>query len=130
LIEVKRCPIEVTLERIVGTKWTINIIKNLLLGNCRFRDFLNANPKLSTKVLSQRLKELEREGIIEKYNMHQSPRRIEYRLTEKGQALKGIVYELAIFGIQHYPRDVFFEKTVSIRDAALTEAKKMFKIQT
>ena len=59
----KCCPIETALKYI-GKKWSINIIRDLFMGKRRFRDFLNSSAELSTKMLSQRLKELEKDKWI------------------------------------------------------------------
>jgi len=50
----------------IGKKWTVHIIRDILGGMNRFSDFLSLNPKLTTKVLSRRLKELASYGLIEK----------------------------------------------------------------
>jgi len=94
----KICPIQTTLDY-VGKKWTLVIVRDLFYGKRRFREFLKANTALSGKVLSERLKQLERDGIIVKRIVSKTPLGIEYSLTPKGQRLNKVLYELAMFGM-------------------------------
>ncbi|MFX0080069.1 MAG: winged helix-turn-helix transcriptional regulator [Candidatus Hermodarchaeota archaeon] len=127
LKQIKRCPVEVTLQ-CIGRKWTLHIIRDLFQGKTRFSDFLKANPKLSTKSLAIRLRELEKMGLIEKTIKHKTPLLIEYQLTEKGKALGAIIRELAIFSIKHNPAEVFEEMPESFDDA-IDEATQRFSFQ-
>ena len=80
-------------------KWTIQIIKGLFCDYKHFKDFLKQHPTLSSKVLSERLKELEREGIIEKKVINSAQAQTEYCLTEKGLRLNKIIFELFNFAL-------------------------------
>ncbi len=128
LKQIKRCPVEVTLQ-CIGRKWTLHIIRDMFQGKTRFSDFLKANPKLSTKSLALRLRELEKMGLIEKTIKYKTPLLIEYHLTEKGKALGATIRELAIFSIKHNPTDVFEEVPESFDDA-IEEATRRFSFQT
>lgn len=97
--EGKNCPIESALD-MIGKKWSLNIIRDLFMGRRRFRDFLQSNKDLSTKMLSERLKELEGYGLIKKDIVSTSPVVIEYSLTDKGRKLDKILYEVAAFCIE------------------------------
>ena len=116
---IKHCPIETAFERI-GKKWAINILRDLFLGKKRFREFLEANPELSGKVLSQRLKDLEKENLIKKKVVSKTPLIAEYELTERGKNLDKVLYEIIMFSMENYSKDVFHnpsiynEKTCSI----------------
>jgi DNA-binding HxlR family transcriptional regulator len=94
----KVCPIQTTLDYI-GKKWTLVIVRDLFYGKKRFREFLKANPALSGKVLSERLKQLERDEIIVKGIVSKTPLGIEYSLTARGRKLNKVLYELAMFGV-------------------------------
>ncbi len=118
-----RCPIENTLKHI-GKKWTINIIRDLFFGKRRFRDFLERNPKLSTKMLSARLKEMEKDNTIVKNIISKSPVIIEYSLTEKGKALARILYELARYSIEYHPSEIFDKR--QYKKESLLMAKQVF----
>jgi len=128
LKQIKRCPVEVTLQ-CIGKKWALHIIRDMFQGKTRFSDFLKANQKLSTKSLAIRLRELEKTGLIEKAIKHKTPLLIEYNLTEKGKALGATIRELAIFSIKHNPSDVFEEMPKSFDDA-IKEATQRFSFQS
>jgi DNA-binding HxlR family transcriptional regulator len=76
---------------LIGSRWTGAIVRAMLTGLTRFSDVKQAIPGLSDRMLSERLKELEAEGVIERCVTPSTPVRIDYRLTEKGQALADIV---------------------------------------
>jgi DNA-binding HxlR family transcriptional regulator len=80
-------------------KWNIKIIKGLFCDYKHFKDFLEDHPDLSSKVLSERLKELELKGIIEKKVVSITPVQTEYQLTEKGRRLNRIIFELFDFAL-------------------------------
>lgn len=124
---LKQCPVEVTL-RCIGRKWTLHIIRDLFQGETRFSGILRANPKLSTKTLSLRLRELEKIGLIEKIIKQKTPLLIEYHLTEKGRALGAVIRELAIFSIRYNPSEVFEEIPESFEET-INEAKRRFSLQ-
>lgn len=76
---------------LLGKRWTGVIIETLLAGRCRFSDILSAVPHLSDRMLSERLRELEQAGIVERCVYPESPVRIEYHLTEKGKGLAPVM---------------------------------------
>ncbi|MFF2483331.1 winged helix-turn-helix transcriptional regulator [Paenibacillus sp. NPDC058071] len=81
---------------LLSKRWTALIVFTLLPGPLRFAHIENAIPNLSGKVLSERLKELEAEGLVLRSVYPEIPVRIEYSLTEKGQALSPLfdnIYE-------------------------------------
>lgn len=123
----KYCPIENALKHI-GKKWTINILRDMFRGKKRFKDFLAANPKLSTKMLSLRLKEMEKDRIIEKNIVGKSPVLIEYHLTKKGKHLNKVLYELYYFSLKQYPEEIF-DKVPKSKNEALEKAKTAFNIK-
>ena len=77
---------------IIGRRWTGAIIRSMLTGATRFTEILAAVPGLSDRLLSERLKELEAEGIVERSVTPTTPVRVEYNLTEKGRSLGAVVY--------------------------------------
>jgi DNA-binding HxlR family transcriptional regulator len=85
------CPYFHRAVELVGARWTGAIIRALLAGVCRFSDLTGAIPGLSDRMLSERLKELEAEGIVARDVTPTTPVRIEYRLTEKGLALASAI---------------------------------------
>lgn len=92
----KYCQFEKNIN-IIKNKWTIYIIRDLILGKKHFSEFIEDKPDLSNKMLTQRLKELEENKIIEKYV---EDNETTYFLTERGKRLQNIIYELAIFNVE------------------------------
>lgn len=85
------CPyFHVTVE-LIGRRWTGAILRALLRGVSRFGDLAAAIPDMSDRMLSERLKELESEGIVERHVIPAMPVRVEYHLTPKGRALESVV---------------------------------------
>jgi DNA-binding HxlR family transcriptional regulator len=85
------CPLYHRAIEIVGRRWTGAIVRALLAGNIRFSQIRATVPGLSDRLLSERLKELEAEGIVERRVQALTPVRIEYHLTPKGEALGSVV---------------------------------------
>lgn len=78
---------------LLGKRWTTLILYQLLEGPQRFNEIESALP-ISGRLLSERLKELEKEGIVEREVYSEVPVRVEYSLTEKGLALEGAIREV------------------------------------
>lgn len=123
---MRACPIEVAIGYI-GKKWAVNIVRDLFVGKKRFSQFLHANPQLSTKMLSTRLKELEKEGFITKRVVSTNPIYIEYALTTKGRALNGILLELSVFSFRYCASEVYKRPPITLeRDIELM--RKVLKV--
>ena len=80
---------------VVTRRWTPEIVRAMLAGSTRFSGFTAAIPRLSDRLLSERLKELEAEGVLTRTVIPETPVRIEYRLTEKGEALAKAVVAIS-----------------------------------
>src|SRR5215510_12665898 len=74
-------------SELIGRRWTGAIIYVLLASRCRFATLRNAIPDITDRMLSERLQELEQEGIVERTVVPDTPVRVEYALTKKGRAL-------------------------------------------
>jgi DNA-binding HxlR family transcriptional regulator len=105
-----RCPVAKALE-LVGERWTLLIVRDLLRGPAKFQD-LQASLGAAPGILSERLKVLEVNGIIERgfYSAH--PPRAQYTLTERGRELRMVVGALAVWGSRHV-----HPKTALVHDA-------------
>jgi len=79
---------------LLGKRWTGLIIRTLLSGQKRFSDISEAIPNMSARMLTERFKELEKEGIIIRTVYPETPVRIEYELTEKGTELQSAMDEI------------------------------------
>jgi len=80
---------------IIGRRWSGAILRAMLAGATRYTDICCAVPKLSDRLLSERLKEFETEGLVCRTVIPETPVRVEYHLTEKGRALEKAFEELA-----------------------------------
>jgi DNA-binding HxlR family transcriptional regulator len=83
---------------ILGAKWTALIIHDLSEGARRFTELEAACPGISPRTLSERLRALEDQQIVERRSYPERPPRVEYELTEKGRALLPIIGEMRRFG--------------------------------
>ncbi|HUP20592.1 MAG TPA: helix-turn-helix domain-containing protein [Gemmatimonadota bacterium] len=89
------CPRFHKAVELVGRRWTGAILREMVAGGTRFCEIRDAVPDLSDRMLSERLKELEAEGVVEREVYPETPVRIEYRLTEKGRALGRAIESVA-----------------------------------
>ena len=80
---------------LIGRRWTGAILRELLHGTARFSELRSAVPGLSDRLLSERLKELEAEKVVQRRVIPASPVRIEYVLTPKGRDLESVVNSLS-----------------------------------
>lgn len=85
------CPAFQGAVELIGKRWSGAIIRSMLAGKVRFSDILAQIPGLSDRLLSERLRELEAAGVVERHVYPELPVRIEYTLTEKGRELRDIV---------------------------------------
>jgi DNA-binding HxlR family transcriptional regulator len=89
------CPRYHHAVELVGRRWTGALIRVLLHGRARYHELRDAIPDISDRMLSERLRELEVEGVIERAVVPETPVRVEYELTEKGRALEPVVLAIA-----------------------------------
>ncbi len=94
------CPVERTLA-VLGAKWTTLIVRELLAGPRRFGQLRTALDGVSPKTLTERLRALEAEGLIERRQFPEVPPRVEYRLTESGETLRSVLDAMAAWGARH-----------------------------
>jgi len=105
--QFKCCPIDNTF-RLVGKKFTLHIIRNMIMLNqTRFSQFLESVEGINPKTLSVRLHEMEKSGLIKRQVYPDTPIRIEYTITEKGKELKSIIMQMAAFSMRYCSSDVF-----------------------
>jgi DNA-binding HxlR family transcriptional regulator len=93
------CPIAKATE-IFATRWTPLVLRELMSGACTFNDIHRGVPLMSRALLAERLRQLEREGIVEK-TTDGTGAHPEYRLTSAGDAFRGVIGGLAQWGLQH-----------------------------
>lgn len=88
------CPKVENAFELLGKRWTGLIIRTLLSGEKRFSNIAEAIPNMSARMLTERFKELEKEGIVSRKVYPEIPVRIEYELTEKGHGLQAVMDEI------------------------------------
>jgi DNA-binding HxlR family transcriptional regulator len=91
------CPVCRTAEVVCG-KWTLLLIRDLAEGSRRFCELERSLEGISPRTLSLRLRALEEEGIVERHTFPEVPPRVEYALTEKGEALVPLIEDMRRYG--------------------------------
>jgi DNA-binding HxlR family transcriptional regulator len=104
--ELKSCPIETTFK-IIGKKWTVLIIREMLRGVTQFNRFLENIEGITPKVLSERLRELQKLGIIRRRIVSEYPIRVEYEITDLGREFEPVLLAAASFSMKNMPKIVF-----------------------
>src|SRR5258708_20345942 len=94
------CPVARSLE-FLGERWTLLIVRDLLMAPKKFQDFSASLSGVAPAVLSHRLKVLEKHGIVSRRLYSEHPPRAEYALTERGLELRPVVPPLGIWGPRH-----------------------------
>ena len=95
------CPMEMTLNIISG-KWKPGILSGLLIGPQRPKDLSEGLPEATKRVLTQQLRELEKDGIVTKKVYDEVPLRVEYSLTPMGKSLSPVFKALNEWGTKYY----------------------------
>jgi DNA-binding HxlR family transcriptional regulator len=110
-VPFKTCPISASLG-VLGKKWTMLILRDIgFLKIDRFNQILRSLPGLTPRVLSMRLSELEKSGIIEQLQTQSAPRVVRWSLTEKGRSTLPILMSIIEFG-SRWHADLVFEDQV------------------
>jgi DNA-binding HxlR family transcriptional regulator len=96
------CPVSCTLD-ILGDKWSLLIIRDLMLGRNRFKDFVASPEGIPTNVLSERLERLRANEIIRKIPAGDGTKRLAYQLTKKGRELQPLLEAARDWGLKWEP---------------------------
>ncbi|WP_236975034.1 winged helix-turn-helix transcriptional regulator [Membranihabitans maritimus] len=104
--EIKKCPRQFVLAindtlNVVSGKWKLPIIASLLYGKKRFKDIQDNIEKITPRMLSKELKELELNGVVERTVYDSRPIRIEYTLTESGEKILSVLDAMVEWGMDH-----------------------------
>ena len=94
------CPVEYTAS-IMGNKWKCLILRELLTGTKRYNELTKAIVGVSSKVLTENLRELEKDGILSRKVYPEVPPKVEYSLTKKGEDLKPIIDKMQEYGMKY-----------------------------
>lgn len=95
--DLPACPVE-TAARIIGSKWKLMVLRELVNGTRRYNELRKGIPQISQKVLTENLKAMESDGIVIRTAYAEIPPRVEYSLSELGMSLKPIMDEMAVWG--------------------------------
>ncbi len=96
------CPVACGLD-LFGDKWTLLIIRDLILGRSRFKDFIESPEGIPTNILSDRLERLRDGGVVEHIPAADGSKRLAYQLTDKGLALRPVLRAMRDWGLKWEP---------------------------
>ncbi|MBR2998035.1 MAG: helix-turn-helix transcriptional regulator [Bacilli bacterium] len=94
------CPVEYTAS-MIANKWKILILRDLITGTKRYNELTRSVVGISAKVLTENLRELESDGIIERKVYPEVPPKVEYYLTDKGNDLRPIIDLMKEYGLKY-----------------------------
>jgi DNA-binding HxlR family transcriptional regulator len=96
------CPVANALD-LLGDRWTLLVVRDLFVGKSRFTDFLASPEHIPTNILAERLRRLERAGLVEAVRYSDRPPRSAYQLTERGRSLALVIDAVAVWGLSQFP---------------------------
>lgn len=103
-MELPACPVETTLM-LIGDKWKVLILRDLMDGTKRFGELKNSIGTVSQKVLTAQLRDMEDKGLLTRKVYAEVPPRVEYTLTETGYSLKQILDSMVAWGTDYQRRN-------------------------
>lgn len=95
--ELPECPVETT-AKIIGSKWKLMILRDLLGGTKRYNELRKSIPEISQKVLTENLKAMEKDSLVIRKAYAEVPPRVEYSLSELGVGMQPLVIAMAEWG--------------------------------
>ena len=98
--ELPPCPVATTIQ-LIGNKWKLFIMRNLLGGTQRFGELRKTIPGISQKVLTENLRSMENDGMVIRTVFAEVPPRVEYRLSETGESMRPIIAAMDAWGTQY-----------------------------
>ena len=110
------CPIEVALD-VIGGKWKGMVLHRLMDGTARFNELRRLMPRVTQRMLTRQLRELERDGVIRRTVYATVPPKVEYEVTDFGASLKPILDMMTDWGLRY--REAMRERRHSTRGAAV-----------
>jgi len=108
------CPVELTIE-LIGNKWKVLILRDLMDGTRRFGELRKAIGSVSQKVLTSNLREMEECGLLSRHAYAEVPPRVEYTLTETGYSLISVLDAMDEWG-ENYKKKVLHKTAESETD--------------
>lgn len=124
------CPVSISLE-VFGDRWSLLVVRDLMVrGFRKFKDFLESGEGIASNILADRLRRLERAGVIVAEPEESDGRRVNYRLTEKGIDLAPVMLDLLIWGARHGEPGASCTPVLNIegnRDEVLREVRRRWE---
>lgn len=102
--KISPCPVETTIN-LIGGRWKVLILRELFKGTRRFGELFRSINGISQKMLTQQLREMEKDGLICRKVYAQVPPRVDYSLTELGKTLKPVLDAMAHWGASFQRKD-------------------------
>lgn len=96
------CPVSCALD-LFGDRWTLLVIRDLMLGRSRFKDFVSSPEGIPTNILTDRLERLREAGIVRQIPASDGGKRMAYELTEKGDSLRPVMKSIRDWGLAWEP---------------------------
>ena len=103
-MELPACPVETTLI-LIGDKWKVLILRDLMDGTRRFGELKKSIGTVSQKVLTAQLRDMEEKGLLTRKVYAEVPPRVEYTLTETGYSLKPILDSMWVWGADYQAKN-------------------------
>lgn len=98
--ELPACPVATTVQ-LIGSKWKLLIMRNLLARSWRFNELQKNLEGISQKVLTDSLRSMERDGIVIRTVYPEVPPRVEYSLSELGESMRPIISSMEVWGLSY-----------------------------
>lgn len=98
--ELPECPVATTVQ-LIGNKWKLLIMRNLLVRPWRFNELQRSLDGISPKVLTDNLRAMEKDGLIIRTSYSEVPPRVEYSLSELGESMRPIIKTLEVWGLEY-----------------------------
>ncbi len=114
-----RCPVSCVLD-LLGDKWTLLVVRDLLLGKQTYSEFQQSPEGIPTNILAERLRRLQATGIVERTAYQERPVRYAYHLTARGRDLETVLQAMIDWGNRYIPGTVPRERI----EALLAQARK------
>src|SRR6266849_4214548 len=99
---LRRCPIAAGFK-VLGKSWTVDILRELVLGRIRFNDIMRHSRGSNARMISLRMRELIEHGLVKRSVVDGTPVRIEYTLTDRGRDIMPVMFAMASFSSKHFP---------------------------
>lgn len=102
-LDMEPCPVETTVN-LISNKWKVLILRELLSGTKRFGELRRGIGEVSQKVLTENLRSMESDGLVDRIEYDENPPKVEYRLSKLGDSMKPVIEAMQNWGIGYLNR--------------------------